>query len=435
MQETISIEEFAAHYGKSVQTIQRWARTDRIDPPPAKTGGCYRIFIGSTYISKPRKSQQMESEQQQDMRRRYRKDLPKNLTYRSGRDSFAYRDPITKKEINLGKVHPDDAIDQAIEANQHYRKNEKMPRLLDRIMGTAEITVSEWIKKYKALLDKRELSHHTLRQRTAQLAVIDEAMGPLLMPNVSTKTIAKFINIYVDSGKKSTAATMRSLLNNMFKEAIADGIATNNPVAITRSQTPITQRERLTEASMIAIYEQALKVERVKPWMARSIELALLTGQRREDICTVRVDEVKDMRLWVIQGKTGAKISITTDLSLQLGPYHFVLSEVITRCLSTGPSEYIINSQTRKSGRQSGDPLNPDTLSKTFAKLRQKTALQFTDSPPSFHEIRSLSSRMYKEQYGKEFSQLLLGHKTMRMTDMYLDPRKEEWKNVDIPMK
>lgn len=69
MQETISIEEFAAHYGKSVQTIQRWARTDRIDPPPAKAGGCYRIFIGSTYISKPREAQPMETEQQQDMRR------------------------------------------------------------------------------------------------------------------------------------------------------------------------------------------------------------------------------------------------------------------------------------------------------------------------------------------------------------------------------
>lgn len=178
MQETISIEEFAAHYGKSVQTVQCWARTDRIDPPPAKTGGCYRIFIGSTYISKPRKPQQMESEQQHDMRRRYRKDLPKNLTYRSGRDSFAYRDPVTKKEINLGKAHPDDAIDQAIEPNQHYRKHEKMPRLLDRIMGNTEITVSEWIKKYKTLLGKRELSHHTTRQRTAQLAVIDEAMGP-----------------------------------------------------------------------------------------------------------------------------------------------------------------------------------------------------------------------------------------------------------------
>ncbi|MDA6077850.1 hypothetical protein O0544_20785 [Edwardsiella anguillarum] len=33
-------------------------------------------------------------------------------------------------------------------------------------------------------------------------------------------------------------------------------------------------------------------------------------------------------------------------------------------------------------------------------------------SPPSFHEIRSLSSRMYQAQYGTEFCQRLLGHKT-----------------------
>ncbi len=26
-------------------------------------------------------------------------------------------------------------------------------------------------------------------------------------------------------------------------------------------------------------------------------------------------------------------------------------------------------------------------------------------------------------------------HKTMKMTDVYLDSRKDEWKNVDIPVK
>ncbi|EOV3347467.1 tyrosine-type recombinase/integrase, partial [Edwardsiella piscicida] len=44
--------------------------------------------------------------------------------------------------------------------------------------------------------------------------------------------------------------------------------------------------------------------------------------------------------------------------------------------------------------------------------------------PPSFHEIRSLSSRMYQTQYGTEFCQRLLGHKNRHMTEKDLDLRE-----------
>ncbi|WP_315851103.1 tyrosine-type recombinase/integrase [Yersinia aldovae] len=50
--------------------------------------------------------------------------------------------------------------------------------------------------------------------------------------------------------------------------------------------------------------------------------------------------------------------------------------------------------------------------------------------PPSFHEIRSLASRLYEAEYGKEFAQKLLGHKSMKMTNVYLDSRKNEWVEI-----
>ncbi|MGK3125250.1 tyrosine-type recombinase/integrase [Candidatus Pantoea formicae] len=37
-------------------------------------------------------------------------------------------------------------------------------------------------------------------------------------------------------------------------------------------------------------------------------------------------------------------------------------------------------------------------------------------NPPSFHEIRSLASRVYEMENGEDFAQRLLGHKNMSMT-------------------
>ncbi|MGG7670104.1 MULTISPECIES: tyrosine-type recombinase/integrase [Yersinia] len=65
--------------------------------------------------------------------------------------------------------------------------------------------------------------------------------------------------------------------------------------------------------------------------------------------------------------------------------------------------------------------LNADSLTKAFVKALKATDLVYETSPPSFHEIHSLASRLYEAEYGKEFAQKLLGHKSMKMTNVYLD--------------
>ncbi|WP_258179766.1 hypothetical protein [Yersinia pseudotuberculosis] len=48
-------------------------------------------------------------------------------------------------------------------------------------------------------------------------------------------------------------------------------------------------------------------------------------------------------------------------------------------------------------------------------------------SPPRFHETRSLALPLYEAEYGKEFAQKRLGHKSMKMTHVSLDLRKNGW--------
>ncbi|MCW6519148.1 tyrosine-type recombinase/integrase [Yersinia ruckeri] len=136
--------------------------------------------------------------------------------------------------------------------------------------------------------------------------------------------------------------------------------------------------------------------------------------------------DVHDGKLWIVQSKT--KMQIAISLSLRLEIMNTSVGEVIEQCLNN-KSEYLICSSSRKSGREPA-ALNADSLTKAFVNALKATDLVYEISPPSFHEIRSLASRLYEAEYGKEFAQKLLGHKSMKMTNVYLDLRKNEWVEI-----
>lgn len=73
-----------------------------------------------------------------------------------------------------------------------------------------------------------------------------------------------------------------------------------------------------------------------------------------------------------------------------------------------------------------GDKVSTSSLSTTFKKARDKSSLNWDKgTAPTFHEQRSLSERLYREQ-GVD-TQKLLGHKTQKMTDRYNDDRGKDW--------
>ncbi|WP_238392818.1 tyrosine-type recombinase/integrase [Buttiauxella sp. 3AFRM03] len=65
------------------------------------------------------------------------------------------------------------------------------------------------------------------------------------------------------------------------------------------------------------------------------------------------------------------------------------------------------------------------SLTKGFVKARKNAGIELSDCPPTFHEIRSLAGRLYEKAFGKEFTQKLLGHKSEKMTEKYLDVREK----------
>lgn len=352
---------------------------------------------------------------------RYDPNLPRNLTYRKKYKSFYWRNPLTSRELPLGQVARKDAIGQAIEANNYLEQNYYPSTLIDRLKGNDEtLTLDSWIDRYEVIFARRNLKPNTIKVRTNQLKMIRSKMGSYLLTEIDTRQIAKYLESFNSQDKTSMSTSLRSVLSDIFREAIVEGIMKENPVEPTKAPRVKVKRERLN-------YHEFRKIHAASStqptWAGLAMEIALVTGQRREDVVLMRFTDIFNGRLHVEQGKTGMRIAIPLDLRLEAA--NLCLGEVIERCRVLNESDYIINTTRRY---HEGDiPLRPDALTKSFAKARKAASLDLGDNPPSFHEIRSLASRLYSNEKGEEFAQRLLGHKSAQMTKKYLDPRGKEY--------
>lgn len=152
--------------------------------------------------------------------------------------------------------------------------------------------------------------------------------------------------------------------------------------------------------------------------------LAIVTGQRLGDICIMKFSDVWNDMLHIEQEKTGTRLAIP--LSLRNEALNITLSDVISKCRDAVVSKYLVHFRHSTSQASRGDQVSAKTLTSTFKKARDKSGLTWEEgTAPTFHEQRSLSERLYREQ-GID-TQKLLGHKTMKMTDRYNDDRGKEW--------
>ena len=173
--------------------------------------------------------------------------------------------------------------------------------------------------------------------------------------------------------------------------------------------------------------------------MQRVMELALLTGQRREDVALWERSDIHDGHLWVEQHKSGniekrgvgtqTRLAIPLDLRLCVTSgervIDWTLKDIIQRCWSDRvASKMLIHHTKRRTKSNPGDPVWKDTITKAFAKARDMAEIDGGDKePPTLHEIRSLSIRIWQEQRGRDFAQALAGHKQSSTTDIYTDVR------------
>lgn len=352
--------------------------------------------------------------------------LPPNL-YVNSAGYYYYKNPETKKQKGLGTDRPT-AIQAARQANAALAMREPSS-LVDWVMGKSDYTLEAWLPVYWELWKaKVEPADNTLAGAKSLLKRIAAAdFAKMRMKHIETAHVSRFLEDFAQASGAGMGRNMRSKLADIFRWAQTQGVIASgeHAVAATFNPTYKVKRERLSLEQFWLIHAQA------STWAKNAMMLALVTGQRREDITEMKFADFKEGHLHVTQGKSGGEIKLRIDGAIKLAKVGLTVGEVVASCRDLIVSRHLVHHTERVSTSKPGDKVRPATLSDAFAKARDRAKIE-TESgrtPPSFHEIRSLAERLFKEEFGADFAQSVLGHKSAQMTAKY-DDLRGGWKTV-----
>lgn len=350
---------------------------------------------------------------------------------KSGGVYYSWKHPETGKEYGLGYIFQDAAM-QAREANLKLLSvATSKETLADRISESAGKTMDDWLTVFKGILDRRpskkkgggERAESTRNKDDRAIELMRQHFGSSLITKVTTQKCHALIQKYMEIGQERTANTYRSFMADCFSEAEAAGWIPRgtNPADIIKAPKPQTKRSRLSLAHYQTILDQSTG------WVRTSLLMAIVTGQRVSDIAEMTYANVHGGFLHVQQIKTGQRIKIPLGISL-LG---YSLGGIIKQSRKIVGAKHIVH-QTEKTARsQPGSGLRKESIGREFTTLlREHIKPDWTGTPPTFHEIRSLSKRLYDE-IGVD-TLALLGHDSAQTGKIYSDPRAG-WVEVKLP--
>ncbi|EHW4797371.1 phage integrase Arm DNA-binding domain-containing protein [Escherichia coli] len=348
---------------------------------------------------------------------------------------WRYKHPVTGKFHSLG-TNEAEAIAIATEANTRLaeQRTRQILAISDRIATSKgkAITTSTWLDRYQAIQEDRlksgDIKLNTYKQKAKPVSLLRERAGLKLISAVDVRDIAQLLDEYISAGQPRIAQVVRSVLIDVFKEAQHYGEVPPgyNPALATKQPRRKISRQRLSLEEWKKIFDIADAAHR---YMGNAILLALVTGQRLGDISKMKFSDIWEDHLHVIQEKTGSKIAIP--LSLRLNAINWCLRDVVARCRDYAVSPYLVHFFRTTSQAERGAQVKANTLTMNFSKARDLAEIDWgTGTPATFHEQRSLSERLYKEQ-GVD-TRKLLGHKTQQQTDRYHDDRGKGWSKVAL---
>ena len=328
--------------------------------------------------------------------------LPPNL-YANGR-AFKYRRPDTGTWHGMGV----DRAKAVAAANQLNGLLMAGGDLVADVMGDS-VSLNGFLDYYEAqVLPPRELAQATLDLYAVRFRQIRAALGERDVAQITIGMVSAFLDSLTPRASNQARAILADLLNH----AAAKGLVADNPAEATIPRPEKKARRRHTVAGVQAIYAVA------EPWLQNAIDLALLTAQRREDITTMRFDDIWDDALHVAQHKT-RRASDAGWIRLPMTPQ---LKALVARCRDEVPSPFLVHRIPDRRIKSSlhWTQVSNHYLTRAFKEARD-AANPYPDwgpeEQPGFHKLRALSLHLYKKA-GKD-GQKLAGHSTRKMTKNY----------------
>lgn len=349
-----------------------------------------------------------------------RRDWPANL-YEPRPGYYTWRHPKTHETHILGRIPLAHAKNEAMRANRVVAE-QSLPDLVAMITGTAGHTVA-------TLLSEMPIAEKRSTQKTfagtdkiiKDGALVDgkrlNGLGSVLCAELSVKHFADLLDVMVKAGRGHQAAAVRTRMVALCTLGMHKGWISSNVADVTaKPKTPVA-RGRLS-------LEQFLKIREAStpwPWLARAMNLALITGQDRSTVAAARRKHVVDGHLICHRSKTADKAPpLAIPLAIRLDAIGLSLDDLVHE--RTGVlSQFIIHHIERQGRAKSGDAVGKALMTRAFSEARKLAGIaDETDGKgaPTFHELRSLSKRLHDAQ-GDVDTKVLLGHMTDAMSELY----------------
>lgn len=291
-------------------------------------------------------------------------------------------------------------------------------------------TLAQWAPIYSQVVACQEICDKTRANRRCYVKRIIDALGNKTIGAIRPHEVASLVSaIAVDHPHLAVRVLVEA--RALFNSALENGWVDSNPAVPVRRPNLKVSRERLSLTQWQNIHDYADCC--APPWVARMMTLALATGQRRGDLRKMRFSDVWDGHLHIEQEKTGSRVAIP--LTLRLDGINTSVLEAIEACRDYARMD---GDDTLFLRKTTGGMLAATSMSWRFEQAREGALPPHkgTGTPPSLHECRSLSERLYRDQGVN--TMLLLGHTKQSMTDLYNKnrgkaSRGDKWTEVPIP--
>jgi hypothetical protein len=338
-------------------------------------------------------------------RSRRKQDWPARL-YEPRPGYYCWRHP-DGRTFPIGRVPLAVARNEAIAANTHVA--EQKPGLVERLSGASN-TVAQLLEKMQAPTAKSTGRYYDSLDR-----VIVAGIGAVPCGQLDVRACAELLE---GIEAPSMVKAVRSRLSSVCKRGMQLGWMESNPAEVTAAPKYRVQRGRLTLDAFMAIYAKAPEV---CEWLQQAMRLAIVTAADRSTIASMERKGLTAESLTFTRQKTG--IAVQVPLYLRLDVVGWSLSEVVNH--RTGVvSRFLLHHVNPWAHAPAGSPVHVDRITNGFTAARRLAGIP-DDNAPTFHEIRSLSKRLYEAQGGVD-TKALLGHRSEQVAALYADPRGSE---------
>lgn len=277
--------------------------------------------------------------------------------------------------------------------------------------------------------------NNTIKSHRTQDRCIRDAIGKVFCQHLTTKHCAEVLETLLKEGKARMAQAVRSRMIAACQRGCELGWLNDNPAERTGRPEAEVKRSRLSLEQFQAIYAVA---PQVADWLQAAMMLALVSGQDRSTVASMKRSQVTQLdgeRVIVVQRSKTADTNdpIAIPLRLRLEVVGVTLGELLAEHTMLRSQHYVHHCKTYGLTK-AGSSVHPDRISHTFTEARKLAGLPDEidgRDAPTFHEIRSLSKRLYDAQGGVD-TKALLGHETDEAAALYAKSRGTEIRRVRL---